>query len=98
MILFFFILCDFENSYATVKKEPPARPPAPARRKRSSRSPGDTLQAENSRAAFKDSPFPERQKRSFNILPPARPPRRGSSSSLIDQHKYVDFKMENRIV
>ncbi|XP_031640008.1 uncharacterized protein LOC116351986 isoform X3 [Contarinia nasturtii] len=75
------------NGYATVKKEPPARPPAPTRRKRSTKSLGDTLQADSSRAMFKDSPFPERQKRSFNISAPARPPRRGSSSSLIDQHK-----------
>lgn len=71
----------FTSRYATVKKEPPARPPAPARRrKRSSKSLGTT---------FKDSPFPERQKR--GVIGPSRPPRRGSSSSLIDQHKYVQL-------
>ncbi|XP_055321149.1 uncharacterized protein LOC129577686 isoform X3 [Sitodiplosis mosellana] len=75
------------NGYATVKKDPPARPPAPARRhKRSTKSHGgDSLQPDTSRSIFKDSPFPERQKRSFNA--PSRPPRRGSSSSLVDQHK-----------
>lgn len=76
--------------YATVKKEPPARPPAPARRrKRSTKSLGETLQPDESRSNIKDSPFPERQKRGFNVMAPLRPPRRGSSSSLIDQHKYV---------
>lgn len=68
---------DLYFRYATVKKEPPTRPPAPARRrKRSTKSLG---------ATFKDSPFPERQKR--GTIAPMRPPRRGSSSSLTDQHK-----------
>lgn len=71
--------------YATVKKEPPARPPAPARRRqRSSKSLGGQV--------FKDSPFPERQAR--GVIAPARPPRRGSSSSLIDTHKYMKQKTE----
>lgn len=79
--LFDTSLVFFTFRYATVKKEPPLRPPAPARRpKRSAKSIG---------SSFKDSPFPERQQRGV-IGPsrPSRPPRRGSSSSLIDQHKY----------
>lgn len=81
-------------SYATVKKEPPARPPAPSRRrKRSTKSLGESnLQPESTRPAFKDSPFPERQKRGNLFGPPSRPPRRGSISSLGDQHKCVVFK------
>lgn len=80
------IFLDF--SYATVKKEPPARPPPPRRRKRSTKSVGEASESANIPKPFKDSPFPERQKRSFNASP-ARPPRRGSNSSLIDHHKYV---------
>lgn len=62
-----------------MKKEPPARPPAPVRRqKRSAKMSGESK--------IKDSPFPERA-----ALSPTRPPRRGSSSSLVDQQKYVEI-------
>lgn len=93
MILFTIISNLFHNlyclSYATVKKDPAHRPPAPnRRRKRSTKSLGEKLQPDDARPSFKDSPFPERQKRSYNINSPIRPPRRGSSSSLADQHKY----------
>lgn len=68
-----------------MKKEPPVRPPAPSRRrKRPSKSVGGHT--------FKDSPFPERQAR--GVIAPTRPPRRGSSSSLIDPHKYMKQKTE----
>lgn len=72
-----------------MKKEPTSCPPAPTRRrKRSTKSVGENSQQETSKPIFKDSPFPERQKRGYNIISPARPPRRGSSSSLVDQYKY----------
>lgn len=68
--------------YATVKKEPVTQPHVPARhRKRSTKS------VKSLGTTFTDSPFPERHKRGYNIAGPLRPPRRGSSSSLIDPNK-----------
>lgn len=77
------ILVFFLNfRYATVKKEPITQPHVPARhRKRSSKS------TKSFGTIFTDSPFPERHKRGQNNAAPSRPPRRGSSSSLIDPNK-----------
>lgn len=72
-----------------MKKDTMNRPPAPARRrKRSSKSIGESnLNENNMKPNLKDSPYPERPTRNYNIIVPSRPPRRASSSSLIDNQK-----------
>lgn len=65
------------NGYAIVKKDPPPRPPAPVRRKRSTRS-------NNTEEIFATLPSrkPVRNPKRFNTIGPSRPPRRKSSTSL----------------
>lgn len=48
-------------------------------------------QPEPTQHDFLDSPYPERPTRNYNVIGPTRPPRRASSSSLIDQNKYFIF-------
>lgn len=73
------------HSYAVVKKEPPPRPPAPVRRKRSTRSLGDR-QFFTMPLRRKDA-VPERPVRNYSTIGPTRPARRVSLTSL---EKYVN--------
>ncbi|XP_062544552.1 trichohyalin isoform X3 [Armigeres subalbatus] len=68
------------NGYATVRKEPPPRPPAPIRRRKSTRSLGDQRQF-NTLPNF-HSASPARPSRNYSTINPNRPPRGRSVSSL----------------
>lgn len=74
--------------YATVQQNE-EKPEAPTRRrKRSTKSlsvPSNTQPDPMEHQL--DSPYPDRPTRSNNIFAPKRPPRRASSSSLIEQQK-----------
>lgn len=70
----------FSNSYATVRKEPPPRPPAPIRRRKSTRSLGD--QRQFSTLPNFHSVSPARPSRNYSTISPNRPPRGRSISSL----------------
>ncbi|XP_055611430.1 trichohyalin isoform X1 [Uranotaenia lowii] len=70
------------NGYATVRKEPPPRPPAPIRRRRSTRSLTDQRQF-NTLPNF-HSVSPMRPSRNYSTISPNRPPRGRSISSLND--------------
>ncbi|XP_062708057.1 titin isoform X3 [Aedes albopictus] len=68
------------NGYATVRKEPPPRPPAPIRRRKSTRSLGD--QRQFSTLPNFHSVSPARPSRNYSTISPNRPPRGRSISSL----------------
>ncbi|XP_021699592.1 uncharacterized protein LOC5576979 isoform X9 [Aedes aegypti] len=68
------------NGYATVRKDPPPRPPAPIRRRKSTRSLGDQRQF-NTLPNF-HSISPARPSRNYSTISPNRPPRGRSISSL----------------
>lgn len=68
------------NGYATVRKEPPPRPPAPIRRRKSTRSLGDQRQF-NTLPNF-HSVSPARPSHNYSTISPSRPPRGRSISSL----------------
>lgn len=72
--------------YATVKKEPPQRPPPPMRRKRSTKSLSES-QSTQPTLERNIVETPERPKRNYSTITPIRPPRRASSTSLIDGGK-----------
>lgn len=67
-------------SYAVIKKDAPPRPPAPLRRKRSTKSLGDRQFA--TLPHFKGDESPIRPTRNYSTITPNRPPRRKSSCSL----------------
>ncbi|XP_058838863.1 trichohyalin [Topomyia yanbarensis] len=68
------------NGYATVRKEPPPRPPAPIRRRKSTRS----LEVERQFSTLPNyhSVSPMRPTRNYSTISPNRPPRNKSVSSL----------------
>ncbi len=69
-------------SYAVVKKEPPPRPPAPVRRKRSTRSLGDRQFFTMPLRKNQNDLAPERPVRNYSTIGPTRPARRVSLTSL----------------
>lgn len=77
------------SRYATVKKDS-EKPEAPIRRrKRSTKSlsvPSST-KPDPIKHQFVDAAYPDRSTRTQHIFAPKRPPRRTSSSSLIEQQK-----------
>lgn len=74
-------------SYAVVKKEPPPRPPAPVRRKRSTRSLGDRQFFTMPLRRNQNDAVPERPVRNYSTIGPTRPARRVSLTSL---EKYLN--------
>ncbi|XP_001841693.2 trichohyalin isoform X6 [Culex quinquefasciatus] len=68
------------NGYATVRKDPPPRPPAPIRRRRSTHSLGDQRQF-NTLPNF-HSVSPQRPSRNYSTINPNRPPRMKSNTNL----------------
>lgn len=72
----------FTYSYAVVKKEPPPRPPAPVRRKRSTRSLGDRQFFTMPLRKNQIDVAPERPVRNYSTIGPTRPARRVSLTSL----------------
>lgn len=70
------------NGYATVRKDPPPRPPAPIRRRRSTRSLGDPHQF--STLPNFHSVSPQRPSRNYSTINPNRPPRMKSNTNLDD--------------
>lgn len=77
-------------SYAVVKKDLPPRPPAPVRRKRSTRSgsAGDRQFFTLPNKKTEDEPIrPVRNYSTISPSRPMRPPRRSASNSLADINK-----------
>ncbi|XP_049546799.1 uncharacterized protein LOC125957848 isoform X1 [Anopheles darlingi] len=72
------------NGYATVRKEAPPRPPAPIRRRKSTRSldAAPPLRQFNTLPSYNYSVSPVRPQRNYSTINPNRPPRRKSVSSL----------------
>lgn len=69
-------------SYAVVKKEPPPRPPAPLRRKRSTRSLGDPQFFTMPLRKNRNELAPERPVRNYSTIGPTRPARRVSLTNV----------------
>lgn len=65
-----------------MKKEPPPRPPAPVRRKRSTRSLGDRQFFTMPLRRKQNDLVPERPVRNYSTIGPTRPARRVSLTSL----------------
>ncbi|XP_037034493.1 uncharacterized protein LOC119073249 isoform X2 [Bradysia coprophila] len=70
------------NGYAVVKKEPPPRPPAPIRRKRSTRSLGDRQFFTMPLRRNQNDLVPERPVRNYSTIGPTRPIRPARRVSL----------------
>ena len=70
-------------SYAVIKKDAPPRPPAPLRRKRSTKSLGERQFA--TLPHFRGDESPIRPTRNYSTITPNRPPRRKSNCSFDNQ-------------
>ncbi|XP_050097921.1 uncharacterized protein LOC126578923 isoform X2 [Anopheles aquasalis] len=73
------------NGYATVRKEAPPRPPAPIRRRKSTRSldaAPPVRQFNTLPSSYNHSVSPVRPQRNYSTINPNRPPRRKSVTSL----------------
>ncbi|XP_035790835.1 uncharacterized protein LOC118466073 isoform X2 [Anopheles albimanus] len=72
------------NGYATVRKEAPPRPPAPIRRRKSTRSldAAPPVRQFNTLPSYNHSVSPVRPQRNYSTINPNRPPRRKSVTSL----------------
>uniref|UniRef100_A0A182MHC5 Uncharacterized protein n=1 Tax=Anopheles culicifacies TaxID=139723 RepID=A0A182MHC5_9DIPT len=76
------------NGYATVRKEAPPRPPAPIRRRKSTRSlDAPPPRQFNTLPNYHHSVSPVRPQRNYSTINPNRPPRRKSVTSLTGEQQ-----------
>lgn len=81
------------HRYAVVRKEPPPRPPAPVRKRGSTKSADRQfatmphLRKDNRDEPELEVPLPERPTRNYSTIGPTRPPRRTSIISLGEEDK-----------
>ncbi|XP_061507573.1 uncharacterized protein LOC1276410 [Anopheles gambiae] len=76
------------NGYATVRKEAPPRPPAPIRRRKSTRSlDAPPPRQFNTLPNYNHSVSPVRPQRNYSTINPNRPPRRKSVTSLTGEQQ-----------
>lgn len=100
----FLFICYSIRRYAVVRKEPPPRPPAPTRKRGSTRSLGDRqfatmphLRKEPESNEKHSSPLPERPIRNYSTIGPTRPPRRVSVTSLGDGQRLYFYLIEKNV-